>query len=165
MVIRSPDHRHNIPVYNGFTARLDVDGSAHSDARLDKAVAGQAPPLHTCLKQNKRAATDGSDGLVGFNEMADKLDAAIDIPNLLRGPASRQQQTVECGGIDLIERSIGVHRVPRPLYVGVPARLLLMNDNMQAFLFGRGDGYIEAFFAHAENRMIQIRSGTVPSYY
>jgi hypothetical protein len=91
MVIRSADNRHNIPVYNGFTARLDVDGSAHSDARLDKAVAGQAPPLHPCLKKNKGAATDGSDGLVGFNEMADKFDAALYIPDMLRGPASRQQ--------------------------------------------------------------------------
>jgi hypothetical protein len=36
-----------------------------------------------------------------------------------------------------------------------------MNDNMQALLLRRGDGDIEAFFAHAENRMIQIRSGTV----
>jgi hypothetical protein len=36
---------------------------------------------------------------------------------------------------------------------------------MQTLLFGRGDGYIEAFFAHAENRMIQIGRGTIPSYY
>src|SRR3970040_1122990 len=145
MVVRSPDNRHNIPVYNRFTARLDIDGSAHSDARLDKAVAGQAPPLHPCLKKNKGAATDGSDGLVGFNEMADKFDAAIDIPDLLRRSTSWQQQAVECGGIDLGERSIRVHRVPRPLNVGVPARLLLMNNDMQPLLFRRGDGYIEAF--------------------
>src|SRR3990172_12119181 len=165
MVVRSHDHRRDIPVYNRFTARLDVDGSAHSDARLDKAVAGQAPPLHPCLKKNKGAATDGSDGLVGFNEMADKFDAAIDIPDLLRGPTSWQQQAVECGGIDLVERSIRVHRVPRPLNVGVPAPLLLMNNDMQAFLLGRRDRYIEGFFAHAKNPVIQIRGGTVTGDY
>jgi hypothetical protein len=154
MVIRSPDYCHNVSVYYGFTARLDIGASADSDARLNKAVAGQSPPFHTCLKKNKGAATDGSYGLVAFNEMADNFDAALYIPDLLRGPASRQQESVKRGRVDLIEGSIGIHCVPRPLNVGIPALLLLMNYNMQTFLFGRGDGYIEPFFPHAENPVI-----------
>src|SRR3990167_5841095 len=165
MVVRSSAYRHNIPVYNGFTARLDIGASADSDAGLNKAVAGQSPSFHTCLKKNKGAATDGSYGLVAFNEMADNFDAALYIPDLLRGPASRQQQTAECGGVDLVERGIGIHCVPRPLDVGIPALLLLMNNNVQTLLFGSSDGYIKAFFAHAENRIIQIRSGAIPGYY
>src|SRR3972149_176564 len=89
MVIRSPDYCHDVSVYYGFTARLDIGASADSDAGLNKAVAGQSPPFHTCLKKNKGAATDGSYGLVAFNEMADNFDAALYIPALLRGPASR----------------------------------------------------------------------------
>jgi hypothetical protein len=165
MVIRSPAYRHDIPVDNGFTSRLDIGASADSDARLNKAVAGQSPPFYPCFKKNKGAATNGSYGLVAFNEMADDLDAAIYIPDMLRGPTSWQQQTVEGGGINLVEGSIRVHRVPRPLNVGMPALLLLMNNNMNTLLFGRGNGYIKAFFSHAENRMIQIRRGTIPGYY
>src|SRR3989338_6731536 len=165
MVVRSSAYRHNIPVYNGFTARLDIGASADSDAGLNKAVAGQSPSFHTCLKKNKGAATDGSYGLVAFNEMADDFDAALYIPDLLRGPASGQQQTVEGGRVDLIERGIRIHCVPRPLDVGIPALLLLMNDDMQTLFFRRGNGYIKPFFAHAENPVIQIRSGTIPGYY
>src|SRR3989338_8604523 len=108
MVIRSPDYCHNVSVYYGFTARLDIGASADSDAGLNKAVAGQSPPFHTCLKKNKGAATDGSYGLVAFNEIAENFDAALYIPDLLRGPASRQQPTFECGGVDLIEGSIRI---------------------------------------------------------
>src|SRR3990167_1163814 len=163
VVIRSPPRRYNIPVYYRFTC-LYPDASGRDDVGLHRMMyRSQSLPLdpqrYKGFRKNLRAVTDECHWLVGLEEMAHDVETTIINPQMLRAPASRYDKSGECRRIDLIQRGIWHDDEPRQLLKGIPGAIQAkrhVNDGSKRLLFGRSDGYIKAFFQHAEIGVIMM---------
>jgi hypothetical protein len=82
--------------------------------------------------QNLNAMADRKQPLSSLRKVSSDVQKLGIVPKILRRSPAKEQDGVIVADIHLVEGDVGFEAVPRPLHVGVPAGLEIMQDQVKS---------------------------------